>query len=67
MEAEPEIVHTAKKVITGKRKRSRKRKSAILEADEPEPELEPEPDSEQEVAQTIEALVPLRALVARIY
>lgn len=58
IEAEPEILHTAKKVITGKRKRGRKRKSAILEADEPEPEPEPEPDSEQEVAQTIEAVVP---------
>ena len=40
-----------------KRKRGRKRN--IQEADEPEPE--------QEVAQTIEAPEPWRALVARMY
>ncbi|TAQ83790.1 hypothetical protein B7494_g7892 [Chlorociboria aeruginascens] len=41
MEAESEVAHAAKEVITGKRKHGRKRKSAVLEADEPEPEPEP--------------------------
>jgi hypothetical protein len=45
-----------KEFIKGKGKRGRKRKSAMLEADEPE----------LEVARIIDALVPRRALVARI-
>jgi hypothetical protein len=47
---------TMKEFIKGKGKRGRKRKSAMLEADEPE----------LEVARIIDALVPWRALVARI-
>lgn len=56
-EAEPEVAHAAKEVITGKRKRGQKRNSALQEADEPE----------VEVARTIEASVPWRAPVARMY
>jgi hypothetical protein len=48
----------AKEVIKGKGKRGRKRKIAAREVEEPE--LEPE------VARTINALVPWRALVARM-
>jgi len=58
-EAEPEVAHATKEVITGNRKRGRKRKSAVPEAGE----LEPEP----EVAQTIESSVPWRAPLARMY
>jgi hypothetical protein len=58
-EAEPEVAHATKEVMTGKRKRGRKHKSAEQEAAEPEPE--------PEVAQTIEASVPWRAPVARMY
>jgi hypothetical protein len=58
-EAEAPEVAYAKEVIPGKRKRGRKRKSTALEADEPEPQ--------QEMAQTIEAPVPWRAPVARMY
>lgn len=61
VEAVPEVAHAAKEVITGKRKHGRKRKSAVQEANEPEPE------PEQEVVQTIEASVPWRAPVARMY
>jgi hypothetical protein len=56
-EAEPEVTPAAKEVITDKRRRGRKRKSAVQEADEPE----------QEVAQAIEAPMPWRAPVARMY
>ncbi|CAG8974028.1 hypothetical protein HYALB_00008577 [Hymenoscyphus albidus] len=66
-EAEPEVAHPAKKMITGKRKRGRKHQSAIQDTDElglaPELDLDPDP----EVAQTLEALVPRRAPVARMY
>jgi hypothetical protein len=63
-EVEPEVAHATKEVITGKRKpgkrnRGRKRKSAVPEAGEPEPE--------PEVAQTIEASVPWKAPLARMY
>jgi hypothetical protein len=58
-EAEPEMAHTMKEVITGKRKRGRKPKSAVQEAGEPEPQ--------QEVAQTMDAPKPWRALVAGMY
>ena len=61
VEAVPEVAHAAKEVIMGKRKHGRKRKSAVQEANEPEPE------PEQEVVQTIEASVPWRAPVARMY
>ena len=62
-----EAAHAAKEVITGKRKRGRKRRSALQDADEPEPAPEPEPEPEPEVAQTLEASVPWRAPVARMY
>jgi hypothetical protein len=55
-EPEPEVARAAKEVINGRGKRSWKRKSATQEAEEPEPE----------VAQMIDALVPWRALVARM-
>jgi len=60
-EADPEleVERAAEEVINSRGKRGRKRKSAALEADKPEPELE--------VARTIEAPEPLRALVARMY
>ena len=58
VEAVPEVAHAAKEVITGKRKHGRKH---VQEANEPEPE------PEQEVVQTIEASVPWRAPVARMY
>ena len=57
------VAHAAKEVITGKRKRGLKPKSVVQEVDKPEPEPEPQP----EVAQTIEASVPWRAPVARMY
>ncbi len=82
-EPEPElaVAHAAEEVITGKRKPGRKRKRAVQEADEPDPEQEvaqtiEEPEQEvahttqkpeQEVAQPIEAPVPWRAPVARMY
>ncbi|CAM6003374.1 unnamed protein product [Sphagnum balticum] len=47
----------------GKGKGGRKRKSAVLKLDKPD---EPEPEPEPEVARMIDALVPWRALVARI-
>jgi hypothetical protein len=58
-EAEPEVAHAAKEVITGKKKRGRKPESVVQEVDKLE--LEPE------VAQTIEASVPWRAPVARMF
>ncbi len=57
LEVEPEVARAAKEVIMNKRKHGRKRKSAVKEADEPE----------QEVAQAIEASMPWRAPVARMY
>jgi hypothetical protein len=55
---EAQATCAANEVIKGKGKRGRKRKSAIQVADEPEPE---------QVAQTIEAPEPWRALVTRMY
>ena len=68
-EAEPEVAHPAKKMMTGKRRGSRKRQSAIQDTDEPEPAPRPAPgpDPDPEVAQTLEVLVPRRAPVARMY
>lgn len=51
------MARAANKVIEGRAKRGRKRKSAAPEADEPEPE----------VALIIDAPVPWRAPVARMY
>jgi hypothetical protein len=56
-EEEPEVIPAAEEAIKDKRKSGRKRKGAIQEADAPE----------QEVAQAIEAPVPWRAPVARMY
>jgi hypothetical protein len=61
--AEPEVAYAAKEAINGKGKRGRKRKSAALEADDLELELE----LELEVAHMIDAPVPWRAPVARMY
>jgi hypothetical protein len=70
-DAEPEVEHPAKKMMTGKRKRGQKRQKAIQDTDEPEPAPGPapgpDPDPDPEVAQTLEALVPWRAPVARMY
>ncbi|KAG4435498.1 hypothetical protein IFR05_009018 [Cadophora sp. M221] len=59
-EAEPEASHAAKE-LSGKKERGRKRKRAVQAADDEEPEPEPE------VVQRIEATVPWRAPVARVY
>jgi hypothetical protein len=67
-EAEPEAAYAAKEDTRGKKKRGRKRKSAVQDAEpEPAPEPEPEPEPEPKVAQTLEASVPWRAPVARMY
>jgi hypothetical protein len=67
---EPEVARPAKEVTKGKGKRGRKRKSATFEADELEVEQEVAEmieEPEQEVAQTIKAREPWKALVARMY